>query len=209
MLCKHSLLLSFRFILDQLRSNMMAYISHNTTVKISKIPWVMFSNFGHYRLWQLVLQVLLLLVTIQSALAVLTCQSSTKKSAHTVKIQCQHNSFLGGFFCWTCCKIMLPISVDQGLVQKSRLIYKWPWQVGAGLILAISSTLQQVLANWPHMENAFIKPGLCQRHLSRVCLWLTLNSSEVENVDHRYDFVCLCSLYSYNLWKQGCFSKRL
>lgn len=98
MLCKHSLFLSFRFILDQLRSNMMAYISHNTTVKISKIPWVMFSNFGHYRLWQLVLQVLLLLVTIQSALAVLTCQSSTKKSAHTVKIQCQHNSFFGGGF---------------------------------------------------------------------------------------------------------------
>lgn len=67
-------------------------------LKISKISWVMFSNFGHYRLWQLVLQVLLLLVTIQSALAVLTCQSSTKKSAHTVKIQCPHNSFLGGFF---------------------------------------------------------------------------------------------------------------
>lgn len=98
MLCKHSLLLSFRFILDRFRSNMMAYISHNTTVKISKIPWVMFSNFGHYRLWQLVLQVLLLLVTIKSDLAVLTCQSSTKKSAHTVKIQCQHNSFFGGVF---------------------------------------------------------------------------------------------------------------
>lgn len=166
-----------------------------------------FQSLGHYRLWQLVLHALLLLVMIKSDVAVLTCQPSSKKTAHTVKIQCQHNSFC--FFCWTCCKIVLPISVDQGLVQKSRLMYKWPWQVGAGLILAISSTLQQVLANWPHMENAFIKPGLCQRHLSRVCLWLTPNSSEVENVAHRYDFAFLCSLYSYNSWKQGCFSKRL